>query len=494
MSTAAAPVKSLSDYDFGELAAESDKKLFDYFVVTPIAETVVNKNIGLVLGRKGSGKTALFRQTEELLEKFEKPGVRVIRLNMDDLAWAALADFRALGLSAEHAATVAWQLALLLQLSAHVAAEPYNRWSKAARRDADVLRGFVRDNFGEITPDLTKSSKLIGQVQSLKVGAFGAEIESSFTAGGEARELAPAITSALSSHLVAPLRDSAWLVVLDQLDESWDGSQDKRDLLIGLLKAVKRLNDDFGWEEDPLRGVRALAFLRTDIHDALAFDDKDKHRGSRIEIKWTHDQLREMLQTRIGADELDWIFESKTSQRKGRIPKGSFNYFVSRTFMRPRDLIQFLTEVQNLFPDEGTISKRIVVEAEKAYSRDKVDDLGNEYRKAAPWVDAALSGLKQGPNKFDSRADLEAHLSGKITASTLASTGVATVSDLVDWMIETSVLGAALRKTATETIRFRCEGDSVSLEGDSTAWVHPALFSGLALYEPRTSRVISGTE
>lgn len=480
--------KRLADYDFGELAAESDKKLFDYFIVTPMAETVVNKNIGLVLGRKGSGKTALFRQAEELLDRFGKSQVKVIRLNMDDLAWAAFSDFKSLGLSVEHAATVAWQLALLLQLSAHVAAEPHSHWSRNARGDADVLRAFVRDNFGELTPDLTKSSKLIGQVQSLKVGAFGAAIESSFKTGGETRELAPAITDALSGHLYAPLQDSAWLILLDQLDESWDGSDDKRELLVGLLKAVKRINDDFGWQHDPLRGVRALAFLRTDIHDSLSFDDKDKHRGSRIEIKWTHDQLREMLQTRIGDEGLDAIFESRTTQRKGRIPKGSFNYLASRTFMRPRDLIQFLIEIQNSFPEDVVIGKRVVVGAEKTYSRDKVDDLGNEYRKAAPWVDVALAAMKQGPNKFESRADLESHLAPKIQQSALESTGIDDVGSLVDWMIETSILGAALRKTATETIRFRCEGDSVSLEGDSTAWVHPALFSGLSLFEPRAAR------
>ncbi|WP_395244282.1 P-loop ATPase, Sll1717 family [Agromyces sp. MMS24-K17] len=480
--------KRLADYDFGELAAESDKKLFDYFVVTPIAETVVKKNIGLVLGRKGSGKTALFRQAEELLGRFGRSNVSVIRLNMDDLAWAAFTDFKKLGLSVEHAATVAWQLALLLQLSAHIAAAPASRWSAAASRDAQILRAFVKDNFGEITPDLTKSSKLIGQVQSLKVGAFGASIESSFSKDASSRELAPALTEAISGHLVAPLKDSAWLIVLDQLDESWDGSDEKRELLVGLLKAVKRINDDFGWDDDPLRGVRAIAFLRTDIHDTLSFDDKDKHRGSRLEIKWTHEQLREMVQNRIGEDGLESLFESRTSQRKGRIPKGSFNYLASRTFMRPRDLIQFLIEIQNAFPDETVIGKRVVVDSEQTYSRDKVDDLGNEYRKAAPWVDPALSALKQGPNKFESRADLEAHLAKKISAEQLAGLAIGDVHNLVDWMIETSILGAALRKTATETIRFRCEGDSVSLEGDSTAWVHPGLFLGLALYEPRTSR------
>lgn len=480
--------RALRDYDFGELAAESDDRLINYFVVTPVAETILTKKIGTVLGRKGSGKTALFRQAEELLARHDLDAVKVIRLNMDDHAWGAFADFQKLGLSVEHAATVSWELALLLQLAAHVAAEPQSGWSKPASRDAYVLHQFIADNFGEVTPQLPKSSKLIGQVQSLKVGAFGSGIEAAFKSGQEPRELAPALTDAITQHLVAPLQDSAWLILLDQLDESWDGSESKKDLLVGLLKAVKRINDNFGWRTDPIRGARAIAFLRTDINDSLRFDDKDKHRSSQIEISWTHEQLREMVQTRVAVAEADELFDTRTTQRKGRIPKASFNYLVSRTFMRPRDLIQFLIELQKDNPVDSTISKKSVEETERTYSRDKVDDLRNEYRKAAPWVDDALDALKQGPNKFDSRAELEAHLAAKTPEARLAATAIKNVDGLVDWMIETSILGAALRKVATETIKFRCEGDPVSLEGDSTAWVHPALFAGLSLYEPRASR------
>jgi hypothetical protein len=346
----------------------------------------------------------------------------------------------------------------------------------------------VKDNFGDITPELPKSSKLIGQMQSLKVSAFGGGIEAAFRSNQKPRELAPAITDAISQHLIAPLEESAWLILLDQLDESWDGSDAKKDLLVGLLKAVKRINDDFGWLKDPLRGARAIAFLRTDIHDSLRFDDKDKHRSSQVEIRWSHEQLREMVQSRVSLDDLDALFDSRTTQRKGRIPKASFNYLVSRTLMRPRDLIQFLIELQKSSPNSHTISKKSVEATEKTYSRDKVDDIRNEYRKAAPWVDDALDALKQGPNKFESRAELESHLSSKISSNRLSEGPIKNVDGLVDWMIETSILGAALRRVATETIKFRCEGDPVSLEGDSTAWVHPALFAGLALFEPRTSR------
>lgn len=485
---------TLRELRLGTLAAESDRDLFEYFLVTPIAKAIVTQNIGLVLGRKGSGKTALFRQGEELLKEFDLSEVDVVRLNMDDHAWAAFQDFRTLGLGEEHAATVSWQLALLLQIAIAVAQRPMDSWSRDALEDVRVIRQFLEDNFGELSPSLAKSNRLIGQLGSLKVSAFGSGLEATFEAeGARKRDLVPGLTDALAQHLVAPMHDGSWLLLLDQLDESWDGSDDKKSLLVGLLKAVKRLNDDFGWYTDPHRGVRAIAFLRTDIHEALDFDDKDKLRDMTIQINWSHEQLRDMLQARFGNVGVDDIFDSKTVQKKGRIPKGSFNYVVSRTFMRPRDLLQFLIGIRNAYPDSGVITKAIVEEVEPDYSRDKLDDLRQEYRKGAPWVDSALDALKQGPNKFDSRVELEDRLSSKFDKGKFDAKRMASISDLVDWLVEASVLGSAPRQVRTETIVFRCEGRPVSLEGESTAWIHPALFSGLSLSEPRTARKDSAT-
>lgn len=345
----------------------------------------------------------------------------------------------------------------------------------------------MKTNFGDLKADLKKSGKLIGHFSGLQVSAFGVGFEAQFDKQAKAHELVPSLTEAITKHLRAPLQEFTLMVSLDQLDESWDGSQDKKDLLVGLVKGVKRVNDQFGWSDPPIKGVRVVAFLRTDIYESLAFDDKDKVRDSIIEISWNHAGLSELLQQRLGQVALPSLFDSQTSQKKGRIPKGSFNYLVSRTFMRPRDLLQFLTKLQFAEPNATVVTKALVEAVEPTYSREKVDDLSQEYRRGAPWVDAALGGLKQGPNKYESRMELEGRLAERVSSSDLRSWSME-VSDLVEWMTEASILGAAPRTVKTETIRFRCEGEPVSLEGDSTAWVHPALFKGLALSEPRATR------
>ncbi|WP_349618301.1 P-loop ATPase, Sll1717 family [Azotobacter salinestris] len=50
---------------FGEVAAEDDNSILDYFVETDSVAQIFEGNKFLILGRKGSGKTALFRYFNE---------------------------------------------------------------------------------------------------------------------------------------------------------------------------------------------------------------------------------------------------------------------------------------------------------------------------------------------------------------------------------------------------------------------------------------------
>jgi hypothetical protein len=68
-------------------------------------------------------------------------------------------------------------------------------------------------------------------------------------------------------------------VLLDQLDDSGDGSKDARELVVGLLKAAKDLGALLPTTSSGV-GKKVIVFLRSDIYSRLRFDDKDKHRSS----------------------------------------------------------------------------------------------------------------------------------------------------------------------------------------------------------------------
>ncbi len=90
--------------------------------------------------------------------------------------------------------------------------------------------------------------------------------------------------------------------------------------------------------------------------------------------------------------------------------------------------------------------------------------------------------------RWPARRDLKTRPMEQLKPEVFENPKMRLVHDMVEWSTDISVLGAAPRTLATETIQFRCEGKQVSLGGDTTTWVHPELFLGPSLYEPRAPR------
>ena len=67
----------VKELDFGRLDAESDRSILNYFVQTGSVEEIKEGKY-LVLGRKGSGKTAIFKY----LEKEEHTKDNVVSLDL----------------------------------------------------------------------------------------------------------------------------------------------------------------------------------------------------------------------------------------------------------------------------------------------------------------------------------------------------------------------------------------------------------------------------
>ncbi len=192
--------------------------------------------------------------------------------------------------------------------------------------------------------------------------------------------MTPQLIEVLLAHLEAPLRERPLVLELDRLDDAWDGSDESQSLLIGLLKASKDINDRFR-----NRGVgpsRVLVFLRTDIYGGLRFDDKDKHRPFEQPITWSSDQLADLVSRRLPSTvTFEGIFEHG-KMRGSTLP---VDYLLRRTFMRPREVLQFVDLCfKEAGPEAVEVSKKQLRTAELTFSSWKVDDLKQEYSKAFP--------------------------------------------------------------------------------------------------------------
>ncbi len=70
--------------DSGRLDAERDRNLSEYFVDTGALDRLANGEKQYVIGRKGSGKTVLFRLASE--KRFDRT---LVRLDFEDYPWDA---------------------------------------------------------------------------------------------------------------------------------------------------------------------------------------------------------------------------------------------------------------------------------------------------------------------------------------------------------------------------------------------------------------------
>jgi hypothetical protein len=466
---------TLSDIDFGSADAESDDRLGEYFLATGYVREALTGKKTIFLGRKGAGKTALFKQLPELYRQEGRKELVTIPMSPDQYAWGALKEYKEQGILTEQAHTNAWKLTLAITIASEITTLDH-AWDEKAERAVKTLAQFLRENYGGDQVDLRNAAtKLLTGLKSFNLSAFGFGLGIAGKDGNDDRLLTPAVIDQLLDFVGACVAELGVVVLLDRLDDSWDGSQDSKTLLIGLLRAAKDLNTRFKF--DGHRGLKVIAFLRSDIYPLLRFDDKDKHRPLEYSITWTADELEEMIARRLPSGVTVAQILDPDKMRQSTAP---FAYVVQRTFLRPREVIQYLTEAKERGQkSSAVISKDNIKDAELTYSRWKVDDLKQEYSKAIPEFPECLEALRQGVHRYESLAELEQWVAQKkpLIAQQHGARWI------VDQLFDTSAIGVRPKKSGS--IKYKSEDSDLELPLEGALYVHPGLRLGLNVTEKR---------
>jgi hypothetical protein len=139
--------------NFGDVAAEDDAVL-DYFVATNAVERIEKGEAFLVLGRKGTGKTAIVRYFTE-----RQGAKRARSLSLKGYPWNVHAARIDKGASDVEAYVSSWKYLLSVELASLALAQD-GAWRSDA---AQNLTNFLTDNYGSTTPnlkDILRPSKL----------------------------------------------------------------------------------------------------------------------------------------------------------------------------------------------------------------------------------------------------------------------------------------------------------------------------------------------
>jgi energy-coupling factor transporter ATP-binding protein EcfA2 len=375
---------------FGAPAAERDidHGLIEYFVDTQAYERVRSGSKVIVVGSRGSGKSAIF----QMLARQERArGTSVVELSPERGSWAKSSAY-----------AVAWKYLLLVQVMQQLALTIGNRGA-----NRPIVR-FLRDNLvGHQGSPIASLISYLKRIESVKIGTYEAGIKvrelDRLYKLDELRPMIPAIQAVCEHHKV--------IVLVDELDRGWDASDDARAFVAGLFQAAASTNT-----LSP--NLRVYISLRQELYDTIPslYEDAQKYRDLMEVLKWDEDLLMRLIANRIRysllpdvdlPDKQCWskVFVKRLDTKRQR----SFYYVVDRTLYRPREIIQFCTQaLESAGTDNGSppIGLDAILQAEELYSEDRTKDIAAEYRYQYPDLLSVFEAFRGGGSAYD-RDELE---------------------------------------------------------------------------------------
>ncbi|MCD1118594.1 P-loop ATPase, Sll1717 family [Chryseobacterium turcicum] len=337
-------LESISENWKLEAKLENNQK---YFFNYDEVNKIINKDKCYVIGRKGSGKSAIC----EHIVKLDNPNTYSVKLSFKNFPFNELYGLDNHKYTAPNQYITLWKYLI------------YSHICKLMIKNDSIHFG-IRSELEKLYPQSTTSNlsrtiskwtsfefgaTVFGNGGSLKVGKENLKNENNWIEK----------TNILEDVILEYCDHSYYFIVFDELDEDYRNIQDNETpesyifLLTSLFKAVQDIKSIF-LEKNP--NIKPIVFLRDDIYTLIKDSDKNKWRDFKIEIEWNESKLKNLLAFRISKDFNDknppisfqqaWdkIFfrEQIGFGNKQQKKIHSFDFIARNTHLRPRDFIQYI--------------------------------------------------------------------------------------------------------------------------------------------------------
>jgi small subunit ribosomal protein S15 len=162
-------------------------------------------------------------------------------------------------------------------------------------------------------------------------------------------------------------------------------------------------------------------------------------------------------------------------------------YFFEHTFLRPREVIQFLSECLSRVPaGDRVVTNANLKAAEIVFSGWKVEDLKLEFAKANPELPGLIEALRQGTHRYDSIPAIEAALTERAAAAVAELTS----RRCLQLLFSASVVGVRLNESGK--VRFKVNEPTLQLPAIASVYERRAAdlryTHKVAVHRPRIKR------
>lgn len=341
----------LSTLTIGDPMAENEfQTLGGYYVQTDEFNRAVRGEVNLVVGRKGTGKTALFSQVRDkkrgnknnIVVDLKPEGYQLIKLKEDVL------DYLSAG-AKQHLVTAFWEYLLYAEICHKVLEKDQERHLRDHRlydgyvELAKYYGGIAHVAEGDFSERLlTLSASIVQEFFARYKKEDGTKLTTDEITGlihsGNIRELRESMTRYLRN------KDEIWLL-FDNLDKGWSShgpATGDITILRCLIDAFRKIQREMSREG---LDFHAIIFIRNDVYQLLMDETADFGKETRADLDWSDpDLLRTMIRMRLIQNDFpkNALFDEVwnaicVSHIDG---EETSQFMIERSLMRPRNFLK----------------------------------------------------------------------------------------------------------------------------------------------------------
>ncbi|MER8504786.1 cold shock domain-containing protein [Mesorhizobium sp. M1339] len=470
--------KALSEISKWKLEARLDD-LKRYFFTVPELHDIIDGEKAYVIGRKGTGKTALV----QYLHDHDDSNLNLIsKLTFKNFPFNELYTQDNSTYTKPNQYITIWKLIIYSAACRSIA--------RSVHTDP-LVRRTIEKAFP--APDSDNLGTIVGKwiAGDFGINVLGSGINVTNWLRNKKKATLQEKVENLEAFVLKNIPDQKIFVLFDELDEDYKdvfASYNKSnylDLLTSLFKAVQDVRSSITSKGKKLYPV---IFLRDDIYDLIKDADKNKWRDLEISLKWKDPEIRRLIAYRLsrvfGIQEDNFeklwcsIFSrSPMSYSGGKKQIDSYKYITMSTQGRPRDYINYLKECADieLSKNGEEISADTVKDADKAYSNYLRKELIDEMHGLIPDIDSVFSIFSESRKWILNISEFKSAYNQRLKSNTLK------ISD-VDFILRTlfyfSVVGNVVR---VGIHMFRYERPDAELNFKESIVVHRGLMKSLQI-------------
>ena len=431
----------------GAASAEDDTEFLDAcFVHTEEYDILQNRSDirQIVLGRTGSGKSALFAK---LKSDFPE---HVISIEPQELALTHVSNssviryFSDLGVNLDPFYKLLWRHILTVEVlrthfASHAQDEPGGLWAflaarfsgkstenKAAQQAVQYLEKWGKRFWVELE---YRVNDITHKMEDALTGQIGAELSTPVGKGEAFRKATASLSQEQKvevinrgqrvvseaqvedltrvSELLASVltdRQQFYYVLIDRLDENWVEDKLRYRLVMTLLEVVKEISK--------VPHIKVLVAIRRDlldsvfrrVRDAGGGFQEEKYQSLYLPLHWSSNDLIDVLEKRVNMLVVRRYQKRQTIRYDDvmpkRVDKTPVGQFITNRARRPREIISLFNKCIEMGEGKTRLTAAVLRRAEGEYSRQRMRALGDEWYAGYPGLLDFVDILKKRSKSF----------------------------------------------------------------------------------------------